>query len=238
MRSVNFEYGSFNYDYYECTPDRNDKIHLIIGSFAFPSMSCPRYFWGEFILYNLYEWNTNPQERVSLGPYLPWHICKDSNISFPKFSALILNSKSSRVSETNSSEIELRLKVLTNLYSHYLLNANINLGCDLILPVPAKPKYSINCLEYSCTEFSNILRIPTFPFILKRLSDEEKIFELNAKFSTIIKDKKILLVDDIITSGDTENRLRRVLMQGGALSVKFLTFGKTDSRNYQKADSP
>ena len=45
-----------------------------------------------------------------------------------------------------------------------------------------------------------------------------------------IKKKKILLVDDIYTTGSTVNECARMLKKAGALYVDVLTFAMTDKR--------
>lgn len=98
---------------------------------------------------------------------------------------MILNSKSSKIYPFNQSRIEDYIRILANFYAHYLQVANFDLSYDLILPVPAKPRYSINSLDFACSEFSKVIGVPAQFNVLSRLSDEEKIYQLNPQTSTM-----------------------------------------------------
>ncbi len=51
-------------------------------------------------------------------------------------------------------------------------------------------------------------------------------FQINENEKYMIKDKKILLIDDIFTTGSTVNEVSRILTLNGASSVGVLTFFK------------
>ncbi len=167
-----------------------------------------------------------------LGPYLPWYVCHDNGMNFPRFSSLILNSKSSKVRPFNQSLIEEKVQILANFFAHYLLLANFDLNYDLILPVPAKPRYAINTLNFACSEFSKVARIPSDFSVLSRISDEEKTYQLHPQSGNIIVGKRIILFDDISTSGTTENLIREILQNGGASRILLIAFGNTDHSDY------
>ena len=47
---------------------------------------------------------------------------------------------------------------------------------------------------------------------------------LNEKYGKILKDRKILLIDDFFTTGSTALECRRVLLTGEPSSVVYLSF--------------
>lgn len=112
---------------------------------------------------------------------------------------------------------------------------------DVITFVPLHPKKQAergyNQSELLSQELSNLLRIPTVPTLkktrnnqpqhsLKKASEREKnvkgAYKLTEK--TIAKDKRFLLIDDIITTGNTLGECARILYEGGAQSVLCATF--------------
>ena len=52
-------------------------------------------------------------------------------------------------------------------------------------------------------------------------------FEVNKKYLDILRDKKILLVDDVITTGATANECAKVLINAKVAKVELLTLAKT-----------
>lgn len=63
----------------------------------------------------------------------------------------------------------------------------------------------------------------------KNLKD---IFVINEKYLSKIKDKKILLIDDVMTTGTTINNCSKVLKKAGAKEIVALTIAKTVLNNY------
>lgn len=64
----------------------------------------------------------------------------------------------------------------------------------------------------------------------ERIKNNKGVFEFNQRFFSkqIILGKKILIIDDVFTSGSTLNECAKVLKQNGAGFVGSLTIGKTD----------
>ncbi len=115
---------------------------------------------------------------------------------------------------------------------------------DGIIPVPLHPKRlrwrGFNQAVILAKQVSRLWRLPMDPFILLRstetepqiqLSEEDRsknvrgAFSLNPKKS--VQGKRILLVDDIYTSGATVNECSRTLIRGGAKDVSILTLART-----------
>lgn len=118
-----------------------------------------------------------------------------------------------------------------------------SIQADLIVPVPLHGKRlrwrGFNQSVLLARQISRAYGIRLDPFVLRRsketppqtqLSEEERrknirgAFTLNAEKS--VKDKAILLVDDIYTSGATVNECSRTLMRGGAKEVYVLTLAR------------
>ncbi len=116
-------------------------------------------------------------------------------------------------------------------------------NADLIVPVPLYPKRlrwrGFNQSVLLGREVSRAYAIPMDPFLLQRrretaaqtqLPEDERrrnvrdAFALNS--DRAVKDKRILLIDDVYTSGSTVNECSRTLKQGGAKEVYVLTLAR------------
>jgi competence protein ComFC len=64
----------------------------------------------------------------------------------------------------------------------------------------------------------------------ERIENNKNVFKFNEKFfpKQIIYNKKILIIDDVFTSGSTMNECAKVLKKNGAKFVGSFTIGKTD----------
>lgn len=113
---------------------------------------------------------------------------------------------------------------------------------DLIIPVPlAEEKLKVrgfNQAHLLALEVAQYLEIPVNNRVLKRAVDtpsqsklsllERKenvsnVFYCEPQAVEIIKDKHLLLVDDIYTTGSTVNECSKVLLRAGAKEVSVLT---------------
>lgn len=121
---------------------------------------------------------------------------------------------------------------------------NVMNDIDIIIPVPIhsskmkkrgfnqadiigrfiSEKYNI---EYSDTVIERIKK--TIP--QSRLQPKEKIYNIKDAFAIkntdIIQDKRIMIVDDIFTTGTTINECSKLLISSGAKSVVFFTFASS-----------
>ena len=119
-------------------------------------------------------------------------------------------------------------------------------GADLIVPVPLHPKRlrwrGFNQSVLLARQISRACDMPMDPFVLVRhretppqtqLTEEERRKNMRGAFSLNpdrpIEDKKILLIDDIYTSGATVNECSRTLRRGGAADVYVLTLARAVS---------
>ena len=114
---------------------------------------------------------------------------------------------------------------------------------ELILPVPLHPKRlrwrGFNQSVLLARQVSRAYGIPVDPFVVRRnketppqtqLTEEERrknvrgVFSLNPQKR--IEGKRVLLVDDVYTSGATVNECSRVLKKGGAQEVYVVTLAR------------
>ncbi len=111
-------------------------------------------------------------------------------------------------------------------------------GCDCIIPVPLfkkkKIKRGFNQAEVIAAKLSRRLQIPYNAKILYRVKDTEPMKQLDHihrkknlekafKISeNIVKLNKVLLVDDIYTTGSTIDECSTVLLAAGAEEIYFI----------------
>jgi len=228
-----FEFGEFSFERIT-----KNNVPLIKGKFNLSVTPRFNYEFGEFFWF--YDLNTKQIDSenalLSLGPYYPWWVFENDkiiypNLAYPAFSDILLNSKSGKLHRAPSSTIigarKEQLKILSNFFANYLKTIKIPLNYDKIIPVPAKPEYSFNSIEIICHEFSKILEIPTDCDILKRVSNEQKDYEVIDR-SINLSNIKILLIDDITTDGDTKDFICSRLNELGCINICNITLGKTD----------
>jgi len=113
-------------------------------------------------------------------------------------------------------------------------------GFDLLIPVPLHParkrERGSNQSEIIGGIISGELNVPFSIDVLKRVKntkDQTKLNEEQRKenvkdafevsFSGSVKDKKIILVDDVITTGATLNECARILKNNGAKKIVGVT---------------
>ncbi len=127
-----------------------------------------------------------------------------------------------------------------------LENLNLNFNPDIIVPVPSHPVEEIrrgfSHMNYLCGMISSKLEIPYYPIIGRKLFP---IFGRNQKnkgkkqrinsgkrfyirdHSPEIKNKNILLLDDVMTTGVTMNSCADILITNGAAKVHGVSLGLT-----------
>lgn len=127
-------------------------------------------------------------------------------------------------------------KFLKNFFAQELSKCLTNVNADYVIGVPISRKRmkerGYNQTELIAREIGNILNIEYLPNALVKIKDTEHQINLSKKerknnvkdsfkMSDIydIKGKKILLVDDIFTTGATVNECSRVLKKAKAQQV-------------------
>ena len=118
---------------------------------------------------------------------------------------------------------------------------------DVIVPVPTdfwrRITRKYNQTELLAQELQKISDIDYVPRVLQksgrtdsqktlsrtqRLINLKKSFSLNEKYKEAVKDKTVLLVDDVITTGATANECSKLLKKAGASVVYVATIAKVD----------
>ncbi len=134
-------------------------------------------------------------------------------------------------------------KILTRIAYEHLKDNNPIYDCDLIIPVPIskkrKAERGFNQSEEIARELSRLLRkrvlknvlikkFDTIPQSLLSLKERRKniLGSFGVKNEELIKGKRILLVDDIYTSGSTVSECCKVLYRSGAGEVKVFTIAR------------
>jgi len=114
---------------------------------------------------------------------------------------------------------------------------------DLVVPVPLHWKRrrsrGFNQAELIARELgvqvgNNIIRRKKNTETQTGLSRSERMKNLSAAFELLgtVANRKIILVDDVLTTGATMNEIAKVLKRGGAKKVEALTFSRVpDSIN-------
>lgn len=119
----------------------------------------------------------------------------------------------------------------------------INIDIDYIVYIPSSRKTikdrGFNQCEYLAKEIKKNLDIRVCNDIVKNkntkeqklLSKEERYKNIKGAFSLKtdknIRNKKILLIDDVMTTGATLYECEKILKENGALSIKMLTVAKS-----------
>ncbi len=118
-------------------------------------------------------------------------------------------------------------------------------NADLIVPVPLHPrrlfKRGYNQAAILSNRLSHLTGIPTNPCLLERThhtpsqghltpkARQENLkgaFAVSKKYTASIKGQRILLVDDVMTTGTTLNECAKALKKGGATEVTALVLAR------------
>ena len=118
-----------------------------------------------------------------------------------------------------------------------------NIDIDVIVFVPSSKKAlrerGFNQCEYLAKEISKRLKIDLCKDIIKvKNTKEQKLLSKEERYKNImgafalksernIKNKRILLIDDVITTGATLHECEKILKLNGATSIKILTVAKS-----------
>ncbi len=176
-----------------------------------------------------------------MGAYYPWSSFKNdkqsnSNLRYPVFSDIVLNSKSGLLHRTPKEYIKKariqELGLISNFYSQYLKSIIEFLNYDEIIPVPAKSEYSYNSVEIIGGEFSECFNIPLITDRMIRVNDDLKEYSI-VRENDNLSQKKILLVDDIITDSETKNNIISKFYEKGCTNIDMITLARTDHIIYE-----
>ncbi|MFC1495872.1 ComF family protein [Candidatus Margulisiibacteriota bacterium] len=129
--------------------------------------------------------------------------------------------------------------LMSNYINHHLWKKSI----DLLIPVPLHEKRlqerGFNQSELLCLNITKTLNLPTVAGVLFRKKNTHPQFDLKKreryhnikgafeiKGSPLIKEKNILLIDDILTTGSTVRECTSELKSAGAKSVQILALSR------------
>lgn len=131
--------------------------------------------------------------------------------------------------------------ILSEFLYEIIKNNNIDIDCIVFIPSSKKAlkDRGFNQCEYLAKELKKSLNINICKDIIKNkntreqklLSKEERLKNIKGAFSLKtdknIKNKKLLLIDDVMTTGATLYECKKLLMENGATSIKMLTVAKS-----------
>jgi len=236
IKQFNFNFGKFEYNEIQF-----NSIPIIKGKFLLTiNPKFPDEFKRPFWFYNL-EKKLKIDDIISLGPYYPKNSFNDDlilipTLKYPAFSDITFSSKSGPLYRAPSRFIresrKEQLRIISNFYANYLKNIIETLNYNEIIPVPAKPEYSFNSVEIISSEFSNVFNISMNSSSLVRMDNKSKEYSITCE-NEDLDQKKILLIDDIITSGETKDKIFIKLNEKGYKSVDMITLARTDHNIYE-----
>jgi len=255
-QTIKFEYGSLNYEQMDVIISKT-KITLTKGKFRldFPP-SFVSDFAKEFIFYDIssiqnrvdsLEPNLKINSFYCLAPYYPRHEYDEiipiiGAFEYPIVSDILFNSKSGPLHKMMSKGLEDRKKdfilqarlqeldILSSFYATILVNNQMSVG-DIIIPIPAKPKYTFNSVDHIADKMGNLLKIYVRKDLVKRISDTEKKFEILDP-NKLLDGSNVILVDDIYTKGETIGEISSILHQKRCKEIALVTLGLTDHNIY------
>ncbi|MBV0899339.1 MAG: ComF family protein [Wolbachia endosymbiont of Fragariocoptes setiger] len=126
----------------------------------------------------------------------------------------------------------------------YQVNRDVFYNSDVIIPIPLhrfrlfKRKY--NQAALLAKEISKLTNLPYTPFAVKRIRNTKfqpgltlkqreknlrKAFVINNK--KIIRDKIVILVDDVVTTGATVRSCAQEILNSGAKEIRVLSLART-----------
>lgn len=139
-------------------------------------------------------------------------------------------------------------KYVARLLGAAMSDAYIESGerCEVIVPVPMsdaeKKRRGFNQSELIAANIGERLGMPVLPALVKvkdtppqkELSGKARAENLKGCFAVAygeyVKGRKVLLVDDVFTTGSTANECARMLLKGRAGSVTVLTAAVTERK--------
>lgn len=142
---------------------------------------------------------------------------------------------------------------LSKLISRWMMQAGIELikNADVIVPVPLH-RWRLLWRQYNqaailANEIANLSGTPRHNEILvrnrytpsqgkktykERVKNVKSAIQLNSEYAHLVKDKHVLLIDDVYTTGATIEECCKIIKAGGAKTVNVLTFARVVKGRY------
>lgn len=136
-------------------------------------------------------------------------------------------------------------KDLATQMAKFIIKEQIDKEVDCIVPVPInwikRIQRGFNQADLLAKEISNIINKPIYSDVLIRtkytkpqfkLTKQERqehlknVFAINKKYVNIVKEKNILLIDDVATTCSTVNLCSKILKQNMSKKVVVVTFAR------------
>lgn len=127
-------------------------------------------------------------------------------------------------------------------------------GLDCAVPVPLHPKARLkrgfNQCELICRELALLSGVPCEPGLIRVKSGEPQVTltgpqrranirgAFKPRSPAAVKGKRVLLVDDVYTTGATIREAAKALKRGGAVEVRVLTLARAATGSTQDRESP
>lgn len=181
-------------------------------------------------------------------PYL-----NNINCSCQKFKTYYSKIRAALVYDRHSDHLIYDFKYNDNLQAKFTVSKLMLIAgeelikySDIVVPVPLHKarlrKRKFNQSLVLAKEIARNTKLKLVPDLIKRIKDTPSQSGLNQKlrranmrsafvfndaYRDAIKDKVIIIIDDVITTGSTINECAKVLKQNGAREVHALSFART-----------
>jgi len=132
-------------------------------------------------------------------------------------------------------------KILAELLYDVIKNKKIEIDCIVFIPSSKKAikERGFNQCEYLAKEINKSLKLKICKDLIKAknikeqklLSKEDRFKNIKGAFSLKtnknIKNKRVLVIDDVVTTGATLYECEKLLRENGASEIKILTVAKS-----------
>lgn len=132
-------------------------------------------------------------------------------------------------------------KILAELLYDVIKNKKIEIDCIVFIPSSKKAikERGFNQCEYLAKEINKSLKLKIYKDLIKAknikeqklLSKEDRFKNIKGAFSLKtnknIKNKRVLVIDDVVTTGATLYECEKLLRENGASEIKILTVAKS-----------
>ena len=132
-------------------------------------------------------------------------------------------------------------KILAEFLCDVIKDNKLDIDCIVFIPSSKKAlkERGFNQCEYLAKEINKSLRVEIYKGLIrnknikeqKLLSKEDRFKNIKGAFSLKtnknIRNKRILLIDDVVTTGATLYECEKLLIKNGAASIKMLTVAKS-----------